>query len=311
MAPQTLAASSLNPTAPEPIAANGSLSNAHLVRLAPMPQRRHVIKASDDWTGVTSTATRRKLQNRLNQRAYRQRRNGHKTTETIAGPDPEGAPEAANRLITSGSGHQALVLLSMPQGYKMLQSAQSQQMMLEFARRAYENFTICSPRPSQLQLLIRLNVLNAFTRNAELLGLPPGYLCDDDGISPFLVNGPNRDIQPLKLPTHLQPSHVQCSILHSGWLDLIPFPSMRDWIIMAITTGDLDEDTFCEDLLEVDDQRRPEEPYLLVWGDSCNPKGWEATPSFLVKYGWLVCPEIIISTNYWRETRGERPLVFP
>lgn len=34
-----------------------------------MPQSLELRDAEDDWTGVTSTAKRRKLQNRLNQRA--------------------------------------------------------------------------------------------------------------------------------------------------------------------------------------------------------------------------------------------------
>jgi len=37
--------------------------------MAPQLQAR---KPDEDWTGVTSTVERRRLQNRLNQRAYRQ-----------------------------------------------------------------------------------------------------------------------------------------------------------------------------------------------------------------------------------------------
>ena len=36
-----------------------------------MPQQAQVLQPEDDWTGVVSTAKRRRLQNRLNQRAYR------------------------------------------------------------------------------------------------------------------------------------------------------------------------------------------------------------------------------------------------
>lgn len=41
------------------------------ITLGLMPQQTEVRRPNDDWTGVTSTAERRKLQNRLNQRAYR------------------------------------------------------------------------------------------------------------------------------------------------------------------------------------------------------------------------------------------------
>lgn len=38
--------------------------------LEPMSHQVQVWKKHDDWAGVTSTQERRKLQNRLNQRAY-------------------------------------------------------------------------------------------------------------------------------------------------------------------------------------------------------------------------------------------------
>jgi hypothetical protein len=41
-----------------------------LIKLSDMAQRREIRTASEDWTGITSSAERRKLQNRLNQRAY-------------------------------------------------------------------------------------------------------------------------------------------------------------------------------------------------------------------------------------------------
>jgi hypothetical protein len=49
-------------------ASNGNSS----IALGPMRQRTEVRSPDDDWTGVTSTVERRKLQNRLNQRAYRE-----------------------------------------------------------------------------------------------------------------------------------------------------------------------------------------------------------------------------------------------
>lgn len=39
------------------------------IEVVPMAQRSEAFDSVEDWTGITSTAVRRKLQNRLNQRA--------------------------------------------------------------------------------------------------------------------------------------------------------------------------------------------------------------------------------------------------
>ncbi|KAH8797757.1 hypothetical protein F5884DRAFT_687754 [Xylogone sp. PMI_703] len=288
-----------------------------------MPQQRHVRCTDDDWTGVTSAAQRRKLQNRLNQRAYRQclaltlRQRRSMETERRK-------PAAAyQKLLTASGGtshagtskaekdqvcNELTTFLITQHGYKMLQSPQDQAKMLGIARDAYASYTLGIARPAQLHLLIKLNVLNAFTRNAEFLGLPPSYICSDGAASIFPREGP----QPITIPSwpkHLQPSPVQRSVQHSAWLDLIPFPLTRDKILLAINAGLLDEDELCQDLLEVDDNGS-DAPYLIVWGDSSDPRGWEASFLFLEKYRWLVwdCSEIIESTNFWRSMRGEKQL---
>lgn len=47
-----------------------NLAAAPLIEQRDMTQRREIRTASEDWTGKTSSAERRRLQNRLNQRAY-------------------------------------------------------------------------------------------------------------------------------------------------------------------------------------------------------------------------------------------------
>lgn len=43
---------------------------ARPVVLERMPQQSGLLGAEDDWTGVTNAAARRRVQNRINQRAY-------------------------------------------------------------------------------------------------------------------------------------------------------------------------------------------------------------------------------------------------
>lgn len=49
---------------------NNGLGGMGSIPLSSMPQQAEVLAPEDDWTGLSSPAARRKLQNRLNQRAY-------------------------------------------------------------------------------------------------------------------------------------------------------------------------------------------------------------------------------------------------
>lgn len=52
--------------------ADSSSKQGLQITLQPMRHQSDVWKKEDDWAGVTSTDQRRMLQNRLNQRVYRQ-----------------------------------------------------------------------------------------------------------------------------------------------------------------------------------------------------------------------------------------------
>lgn len=184
-----------------------------------------------------------------------------------------------------------------------------------FMQKAYENYAIHALRPSQLASLIRLNVLNGLARNATKMGFPVEGLCRDEYISPFNYDGPNHPslARPVsQSPKCLQPTALQFQIQHHPWIDLFPFPRVRDNMLQALAAEYFDEDELCSDLLNVQDNRTCEKPSLILWGESSDERGWEASVAFLKKWGWLAwgCVELIDATNYWRASRGERPLVF-
>lgn len=184
-----------------------------------------------------------------------------------------------------------------------------------FMQKAYENYSIRALRPAQLASLIRLNVLNGLARNATKMGIPVEGLCWDEYISPFNYSGPHRPSSagPVSYsPKCLQPTALQFQVKHHPWIDLFPFPRVRDNILQALAAECLNEDDLCSDLLDVQDNRTCEKPSLILWGESSDERGWEASTAFFKKWGWLVqgYAELIDSTNYWRASRGERPLVF-
>ena len=64
-----LGLSTLRPSSPPP---NAPLKDLPSIPLTRMPQQRgQLLGAEEDWTGVASTAVRRRIQNRINQRACR------------------------------------------------------------------------------------------------------------------------------------------------------------------------------------------------------------------------------------------------
>jgi len=129
----------------------------------------------------------------------------------------------------------------------------------------------------------------------------------------------------------LTPTPLQMTVVHSTWINLIPFPKMRENLIkweFAFDHSDLVKDLVGDlinlkifrsassspkpalateqKVMEVGDAQTG----LIVWGESYRADAWEATPGFLQKWAWAVadCQELIDSTNHWRLTRGEEQL---
>ncbi|GIJ88209.1 hypothetical protein Asppvi_007127 [Aspergillus pseudoviridinutans] len=165
----------------------------------------------------------------------------------------------------------------------------------------------------------RLNILRALHVNLEVLGYRP---CDiyDNAQSVFTIQGPShpssRRMSEAELPPALKPTTIQRTVPHHPWLDLIPFPYMRDTLIL--TQGFVDEEQLCHDLSgwgassvpRSSREARTGETGILVWKDPWDPSGWEVTETFLRLWGWTVrdCWDLFHSTNTWRSRRGERPL---
>ena len=185
-------------------------------------------------------------------------------------------------------------------------------------RLAYKDYNLGTARPTNLQIVIRLNVLNALARNAVAMEFPPEGLCRDEFVSPYCQHGPvdiTRGRSPsTPVPDNLRATVAQRSIPHHPWIDLFPFPRFRDNMLHATAVGAFDEDELCLDMLEVDGPEHllSSKPSFLVWGESWDNRAWEASVPFLLKWGWLLrgCPEIIESTNRWRQKRGEKGLMF-
>lgn len=184
----------------------------------------------------------------------------------------------------------------------------------EILQRVSANWNLKLPTPHDLPLVTRLNTFDALARNALMLRIPLEYLESDDYSSVFNYQGPPPPSpeQP-SLPTNLCPTALQKTVMHHSWLDLFPFPRMRDNILRGINAGEYDEDVLCDtlccDLLKFDDDTNAA---LVVWGESWDATGWEFSAEFFTRWGVLLqgCTEVLETTNYWRQKRGARRLEY-
>ncbi|KAG4024975.1 hypothetical protein MFRU_076g00220 [Monilinia fructicola] len=277
------------------------INGAPLIEILPMPQRSQAQNHGEDWTGTSSPAMRRKLQNRLNQRASRQRRKaGLRKLETTTIK----AIETRSPIILDPSTPPTKEEVCMNHmGLQRILSSQSFNTYIT-------NTSI--PADSYLLTLLHFNVIRALTINVGILKLPVDRM-DDDILSPF--NIPSTSQYPpsdsLTLPPALQPTKLQMSIEHHPEIDIFPFPQCRDNLLVALSKGDgWDDVEFCRDILygvEGGDGRTG----LIVWGDPWVASSWEVEEMFARKWKWMLrgCGDLFDSTNRWRKGRGERGLV--
>lgn len=161
--------------------------------------------------------------------------------------------------------------------------------------------------------LLQYNVLRACLANQILVSalcpeLNSGHNeCEDSlmHVSPGPVPG--------VLPQSLQPTHLQQTIPHESWVDIIPDPIWRDNLLMNL--GQFDEDQLWSDtiggLFEGFPHSEIEHRGVIVWSSPWHLSGWEMSEGFWHRWGWTMkgCHEMIASTNRWRELRGEEPLM--
>ncbi|KAL4946702.1 hypothetical protein BDV06DRAFT_182151 [Aspergillus oleicola] len=184
-------------------------------------------------------------------------------------------------------------------------------MLSVYEAAAYRSY-LGNPQADHLLTLAKLNLFRAFVRNIAMLGYSREWMTDD-ALSRFSINGPFQPKAPppaTHIPPSLRPTELQQSRPHHPWLDFFPFARLRDNLIQ--NQDSMDDSQFCRDLMGFWTTPDGDANCMLVWGDPWIPMNWEITETFLKKWGGLVkgCPEILWSTNYWRQLRGEKRLVW-
>ncbi|KAL6907172.1 hypothetical protein GGI43DRAFT_396783 [Trichoderma evansii] len=293
----------------------------------------------DEWRGTTDPRVRRRVQNRLNQRAYRlRRRQTHEVpnkrskrtanSKTIPIPNlPTGA------LVEKSSLSHAPLQVSHRDADEKHDAdtdahpntapwyTDPRTVFLQFYRLKLGSHIGCSPSNDHLLCIMQFNVMRALGNISAIIGLSTANLTDDTCSSPFFDSALTRssrlagNIPLTRLPKNLTPTNLQRTTPHHPWFDILPFPEMRDNLLRlesstsaVANNSHYDADNLCHWMVGLDADQR--EGGLIVWGDPCDVASWEVTAEFYKKWGWTLqgCIELFRSTNYWRARRGERPL---
>ncbi|KAF5002551.1 hypothetical protein FDECE_10581 [Fusarium decemcellulare] len=218
-----------------------------------MPRLEHIKRPEEDWTGLKDAKERRKLQNRLNVRAHRKRKveaEAEKASEAEPGPfgllKPH--PEPALPMVSTKGRFSMLE----SDGIKLRQLVERWDTAFgprpgSTSLESSAHFPLC---PDHLIPLAQYNIIRATLTNATILSIL--HLMPYDQCAPLRMAMPlfpststtesltTSGTLPASCPPSLRPTALQLLIPHDYWVDLVPDPTLRDNILLALQDGLID-----------------------------------------------------------------------
>ncbi|KAK3720382.1 hypothetical protein LTR37_003793 [Vermiconidia calcicola] len=260
-----------------------------------------VTTSNENWRGKNDPAERRRIQNRLNQRAFRQRqRSGespkqYKSRSTSQHQESEEDEESSESSSSESSAPS-------PDSEGRVSSEPTE------GRSSSTVATEAGHVWDELGQLINRNFMAAAVTNAQHIGI--NLVALRAGTPSKTPRATNRQIS-----ATLTPVELQYQVSHDPIIDVIPHARLRFNILRAIATRQIEAAEFSKclrasgglELLNGSWQRSG----VVVWSAPEQVGSWELSESFVRR--WIVvlqgCEDLIAATNCWRNRRGER--LFP
>ncbi|TRX98674.1 hypothetical protein FHL15_000016 [Xylaria flabelliformis] len=126
-----------------------------------------------------------------------------------------------------------------------------------------------------------------------------------DANSPF-NDGTHTALTTENLPPAWRPTLSQLTVPHHPVIDLLPWPKVRDRIIMILSSPDESRPPAASgpsyDLEDSAEGAR-------IWGDDpCEPTSWEVGQVLFERWWFIFDRQVIDQSNYWRKLRGAATL---
>lgn len=249
-----------------------------------------VTVTNENWKGKNDPNERRRIQNRINQRAFRQRQREGESPKQYRSRATSSVPPAPRRAIAHIRAEEREISTSQAparcQGDGRPDSSVDHRFDL-------------------LACLINRSFHAAASSNARYLG-----------VDRSAIQHASRALTPAQYANSLagstlRPVTLQHQIPHDSIIDILPHAQLRHNIMNAIAKSRIDAKHLCDDLrcsggvIYIQDSWQ--RCGLIVWSSPQDLQSWEISAGFMYRWGHLLqgCEDLLASTNVWRAQRGE------